>query len=77
MKEVGKGVINLGGHHMESKNIDTQPRTYTIDDIVKILQIGRTTAYNLANSGQFKVVRIGSTIRISKKAFDAWLDEQE
>ena len=39
---------------MEIQNIDTQPRTYTIDDIVKILQIGRTTAYNLANSDQFK-----------------------
>ena len=30
-----------------------QNRTYTVDDIVAILGIGRTSAYKLANSGLF------------------------
>lgn len=34
-----------------------QNRTYTINDIVAILGIGRTTAYKLANSGVFKAIR--------------------
>ena len=35
-------------------------RTYTVEEIAKILGIGRTAAYNLVHSGVFKMVRIGS-----------------
>lgn len=31
-------------------------------------------AYELCNSGCFKVVRIGRALRISKLSFDTWLD---
>ena len=51
--------------------------TYTVDEIAKILNIGRTTAYALVKEGHFKIVRIGSAIRISKQSFDEWLDRQE
>ena len=33
-----------------------------------------TDAYNLANSGEFRCVRVGGQYRISKKSFDKWLD---
>ena len=49
-------------------------RTYTVDDIAKMLNIGRTSAYNLTKEGHFKIIRIGNAIRISKKSFDEWLD---
>ncbi|AVM68310.1 DNA-binding protein [Lachnospiraceae bacterium oral taxon 500] len=49
-------------------------RTYTVEDIAKMLNIGRTAAYNLTKEGHFKIVRIGNTIRVSKKSFDEWLD---
>ena len=52
-------------------------RTYTVDEIAKLLNIGRTTAYALVKEGHFKIVRIGSAIRISKQSFDEWLDRQE
>ncbi len=52
-------------------------RTYTVDEIARILNIGRTTAYSLVKEGHFKIVRIGSAIRISKQSFDEWLDRQE
>jgi len=51
-------------------------RTYKVEDIAEILSIGRTSAYSLVREGHFKVVRIGTAIRISKKSFDEWLDQQ-
>lgn len=54
----------------------TGKRTYTVDEIQDILGIGRTAAYNLVKQNQFRSVRIGGSIRISKKSFDAWLDSQ-
>lgn len=55
---------------------DTVPKTYRVEDIAKILDIGRSSAYNLVREGHFKTVRIGSTIRISRKSFDEWLENQ-
>lgn len=52
-------------------------RAYSVDDIKNILGISRSMAYRLANSGSFRVVRIGHTLRVSKKSFDEWLDKQE
>lgn len=51
-----------------------EQRTYTVEEIAKILGIGRTSAYNLVKEGHFKIVRIGNAIRVSKKSFDEWLD---
>ena len=44
--------------------------------VPELLGIGRTSAYALVKEGHFKVVRIGNAIRVSKRSFDAWLDEQ-
>lgn len=44
-----------------------------VADIQKILAIGRRQAYELVNSGQFRVVRIGKTIRVHRDAFFEWL----
>lgn len=63
---------NTGSVH---GNVSGQ-RTYKVEDIAKILNIGRTSAYNLVKEGHFKVVRIGNAIRVSKKSFDEWLDAQ-
>ena len=52
-------------------------RTYTVEEIAKILGIGRTAAYSLVHSGVFKMVRIGSSIRVSKASFDDWLGKQD
>ncbi|MDO5411529.1 MAG: helix-turn-helix domain-containing protein [Lachnospiraceae bacterium] len=57
------------------RNVPEQ-RTYKVEDIAEILNIGRTSAYNLVKEGHFKIVRIGNAIRVSKKSFDEWLDAQ-
>ena len=49
-------------------------RTYTVNEIARILGVSRTQAYRLVQEGLFKSVRIGNAIRISKRSFDAWLE---
>lgn len=49
-------------------------RTYTVNDVARILGVSRTQAYRLVQEGFFKSVRIGNAIRISKRSFDEWLD---
>jgi len=51
-------------------------RTYTVDEIQDILGISRSSAYNFVKQGLFRTVRVGGSIRISKKSFDEWLDKQ-
>ena len=51
-----------------------EKRTYTVDEIQDILGVSRTSAYNLVKKKVFHSVRIGGSIRISKKSFDEWLD---
>lgn len=63
-------------NHSTTNGTKAVKRTYTVDEISDILGIGRTAAYRLVHSGEFKVVRIGTAIRISKESFDAWLDKQ-
>lgn len=57
-----------------SKPISYEKRTYRVDEIQDILGIGRDAAYKLCRSGLFRVVKVGKTVRISKKSFDAWLE---
>lgn len=62
--------------HGDTNKILGGKRTYTVEEIAKILGIGRTAAYSFVHSGVFKMVRIGSSIRVSKVSFDDWLDKQ-
>lgn len=55
---------------------DANKRTYRVEEIADILDISKSSAYELVKQGLFKTVKIGSAIRISKKSFDAWLDSQ-
>ena len=52
-------------------------RTYSVDEVRSILNIGRRKAYELCNSGCFKIVHVGRVIRVSKLSFDEWLDNIE
>ena len=49
-------------------------RTYTVNDVARILGVSRTQAYRLVQEGLFKSVRIGNAIRISKRSFDEWME---
>lgn len=49
-------------------------RTYTVEEIQGILGISAPTAYTLVHRNLFRYVKVGRSIRISKKSFDEWLD---
>lgn len=69
-----QNAISREDHFMSTNEKGTpQIRTYTVNDIAAILGIGRASAYKLANSGAFKIIRIGNMIRISRKSFEDWL----
>lgn len=53
---------------------DELPEVMGVNDIKEFLGIGINQAYELVNSGQFHVVRIGRVIRVSKKVFFDWLE---
>lgn len=59
----------------DSTTDELEKRIYTVEEIANILNISKTFAYTLTKEKHFKSVRIGSAIRISKKSFDEWLDE--
>ena len=52
-----------------------ESRTYTVEEIAALLNIGRTTAYQLVKEEHFKTIRIGNAIRISRKSFDDWFEQ--
>jgi len=49
-------------------------RTYSVPEIAAMLQISRSKAYDLCKENLFTVIKVGKSVRISKKSFDSWLD---
>ena len=53
---------------------ETTTLVYTVEEIAQMLSISLRSAYNLCNSTtEFRVLRVGGSIRIPKDGFDAWL----
>ena len=49
------------------------PLVYRVDEIAQLLAISNRAAYNLCNTTKdFKVLRLGTSIRVSKQSFDDW-----
>ena len=47
---------------------------YAVEEIAQMLSISLRSAYNLCNSTtEFRVLRVGGSIRVPKDSFDAWL----
>ena len=78
---IGRANFVLGGADMiKNAAVDSngnvnkfERRTYKVEEVAKMLGIGRSSAYSLVRGGHFKTVRIGASIRISKASFDEWL----
>ena len=54
-----------------------QRGAYTVKEIATILGISENATYTFIKEGHFKVLRIGSAIRIPKQFFDRWLLDNE
>ena len=47
---------------------------YTVEEIARMLAISLRSAYNLCNNTtEFRVLRVGGSIRVPKDSFDAWI----
>ncbi len=54
-----------------------ESRCYTVPELQVILNISRSSVYELLQRKEFKWFQIGNgRYRISKKSFDEWLDGQ-
>lgn len=56
-----------------------EPKVYSVSDIMDILCISRTKAYDFIkrvyeDNGSFRVVLVGGNYRILKASFDKWLE---
>ena len=56
------------------QEVVSEKRSYSVAEIAEILGVSKRSVYNLCSAGVVKSVRIGTKHRISKKAFDEWLD---
>ena len=53
---------------------ETMKLVYTVEEIARMLAISLRSAYNLCNrTTEFRVLRVGGSIRVPKDSFDAWL----
>ena len=50
-----------------------EPLVYRVEEIAQLLAISPRAAYNLCNTTKdFRVLRIGTSIRVNKQSFDNW-----
>ena len=69
-------MAELSARNTEKASIlDNEKRAYSVDDIMAILDISRSSAYILIKKNLFRSVKIGNQLRISKASFDEWLDK--
>ena len=56
-----------------SKTVRYAPLVYRVEEIAQLLAISPRAAYNLCNTTKdFRVLRIGTSIRVNKQSFDNW-----
>ena len=53
-----------------------EKRCYTVKDLQDILGVSRPSVYDLLKKNEFRWILVGGKYKISKKSFDAWLDDE-
>ena len=57
----------------KAKAVKHEPLVYRVEEIAQLLAISPRAAYNLCNTTKnFRVLRIGTSIRVNKQSFDSW-----
>jgi hypothetical protein len=61
------------GSSDQTKVAKHEPLVYRVEEIAQLLAISPRAAYNLCNTTKdFRVLRIGTSIRVNKQSFDSW-----
>ena len=70
-----EGVTQTNAVKSPTDSPEPSKLVYTVEEIARMLAISLRSAYNLCNSTtEFRVLRVGGSIRVPKDSFDAWLN---
>jgi len=58
---------------MDCTNLEQLPLVLSVDELARVLHIGKNSAYDLIRSGKIRSTRIGRQIRIPRTALEAFL----
>ena len=56
--------------------MDTPHEFLKVPEVAKELRIARSRAYELVANGTIPAVKIGRSVRVSRKELERWLEEQ-
>jgi excisionase family DNA binding protein len=56
--------------------MDTQHEFLKVPDVAEELRIARSRAYEMVANGTIPAVKIGRSVRVSRKELERWLEEQ-
>jgi excisionase family DNA binding protein len=61
----------------EEDEVDKQRHEYLkVPEVAEVLRIARGRTYELVGSGEIPSVRIGLSVRVSRRELDKWLEKQ-
>ena len=56
--------------------MDEQHEWLKVPEVARIIRVARSRAYELVAGGEIPSVRIGRSVRVSRKELALWLEEQ-
>lgn len=56
--------------------MDEKHEYLKVPEVVGVLLIARSRAYELVGSGEIPSIRIGRSVRVNRRELDAWLEGQ-
>jgi excisionase family DNA binding protein len=56
--------------------MDEQHEYLKVPEVAVVLRIARSRAYELVADGEIPSVRIGRSVRVSRRELERWLEEQ-
>lgn len=57
--------------------MDGEKEYMKVAEVAEFLRIGRSRAYELVGSGEIPSVRIGRSVRVSRRKLQWWLERRE
>lgn len=60
----------------QANNSSVSPAFLTVEQVAKRLYVGRSTAYNMVNSGEIKCVHFGRLIRVPVSSLEEYLSSK-
>ena len=55
--------------------MDQQHEWLKVPEVAEVLRIARSRAYELVADGEIPAVKIGRSVRVSRKELDRWLED--